>query len=198
VGWTHAPLGRSGDLQLGAWCVATGHPGGWQSDRGPVARVGRVLANGNTVVVTDCTLLGGDSGGPLFDMNGRVIGIHSRITNELTDNMHVPIDGFRDDWTRLVNSEKWGHLPGFGPIIGVQGDPAAQHAIVTAVVPDSPADKAGIQAGDIIVEFDGVAIGNFESLRGQVSRRDPGDRVNVRLKRGGETLDLRLVVGRQR
>lgn len=196
--WPHAPIGQSGSLKVGAWCLATGHPGGWQTDRGPVARVGRVLSNSDTVIVTDCTLLGGDSGGPLFDMEGRVIGIHSRITNELTENMHVPIDGYRESWKRMVASEKWGHLPGFGPVIGVQGDPNAASAIVTGVVPGSPAAKAGVRVNDVVVDFDGAEVANFESLRSQVWLHDPGDRVTLRLRRDGEILEVNLVVGRQR
>ena len=75
----HVPLGKTDGLPPGTWTVALGHPGGYQQDRPPVVRVGRLLVNEPEVLITDNTLVGGDSGGPLFDLDGRLIGIHSRI-----------------------------------------------------------------------------------------------------------------------
>ncbi len=111
--WPHASLGSSADLKPGQWVIASGHPGGWIEDRGAVIRVGRVLQKMNSTLVTDCALIGGDSGGPLFDLNGRLIGIHSRIGTETVDNMHVPIDVYRTHWDRMAASQAWGSLPGF-------------------------------------------------------------------------------------
>src|SRR5262245_14623932 len=81
-----AEMGSSEELKEGQWCLALGHPGGYQEDRGIVLRVGRVLLNAKDAITTDCTLVGGDSGGPLFDMDGHVIGINSRIAELLTSN----------------------------------------------------------------------------------------------------------------
>src|SRR5262249_11555062 len=67
-----AEVGNSGKLREGQWCIAMGHPGGFQSERGAVLRLGRVLLLQNDAITTNCTLVGGDSGGPLFDMDGRV------------------------------------------------------------------------------------------------------------------------------
>ena len=66
-------------LRIGDWCLGTGHPGGYQAGRPPVVRLGRLVAIHATFLQSDCPLLGGDSGGPLFDLNGNVVGIHSRI-----------------------------------------------------------------------------------------------------------------------
>ena len=74
-----AEIGKSSDLKPGQWVIAIGHPGGFRPNRAPVVRVGRILVANQFLIRTDCTLVGGDSGGPLFDMQGRVIGIHSRI-----------------------------------------------------------------------------------------------------------------------
>lgn len=66
---------------IGQWCIAVGNPGGLDKDRGAVVRVGRIISATKDTLRTDCMLLGGDSGGPLFDFNGVVIGIHSRISS---------------------------------------------------------------------------------------------------------------------
>ena len=111
--WPFVEKGRSGDLKPGTWCVAVGHPMGFQKERPPVIRVGRVLKSLDEVIQTDCLLVGGDSGGPLFDLQGKVIGINSRIGNSPTLNFHVPVDVYLDNWDRLVGSESWQKiLPG--------------------------------------------------------------------------------------
>ena len=104
-----AEMGKSGPLKKGQWVVAIGHPGGFRANRTPVVRVGRILYADPSLIRTDCTLVGGDSGGPLFDLDGKVIGIHSRIGgNSITENVHVPIDTYRQTWERLVASQNWG------------------------------------------------------------------------------------------
>src|SRR5262249_42222176 len=102
------PLGNSTDLKKGQWVITVGHPGGYNPNRSPVVRVGRVLNRTNGYIESDCTLVGGDSGGPLFDMQGNLVGIHSRIGWNITDNVHVPVDTYRDTWDRLAKAESWG------------------------------------------------------------------------------------------
>ncbi|MGB0768630.1 MAG: S1C family serine protease, partial [Phycisphaeraceae bacterium] len=89
--WPHVEMGTMDGIEPGTWVVAMGHPGGFDIERSVVARLGRVYRVRSTVIQTDCTIIGGDSGGPLFDLDGRVIGIHSRISNSLRQNFHVPI-----------------------------------------------------------------------------------------------------------
>jgi len=105
--WPFVEKGRSADLQCGTWCVAIGHPLGYQPDRPAVIRIGRVLRAGDTVIQTDCPLVGGDSGGPLFDLEGKVIGINNRIGSPTSMNFHVPVDVYHDNWDRLANGESW-------------------------------------------------------------------------------------------
>jgi serine protease Do len=107
--WPHIDMGKSADLKRGNWCVAVGHPGGFRSGRSPVVRLGRILRTGK-FLQTDCTLVSGDSGGPLFDLEGKVIGIHSNIGMYITMNQCVPVDTFRDSWERLIAGESWGGL----------------------------------------------------------------------------------------
>src|SRR5262249_45555918 len=84
-------MGKSDPIKKGDWVLAIGHPGGFRTNRTPVVRVGRVLQATSLFLRSDCTLVGGDSGGPLFDMRGQVVGIHSRIGDgSITANIHVP------------------------------------------------------------------------------------------------------------
>jgi serine protease Do len=100
--WSYAPLVPEDEApQMGDWCLATGHPGGFQPERGTPIRLGRVVQISKSVMRTDCPITEGDSGGPLFDMHGRVIGIHSRITQDVTENFHGPALAFREAWDEL-------------------------------------------------------------------------------------------------
>lgn len=80
--------------RVGDWVFALGHGGGLDRKRGPMVRLGRVVSLKNGVIQTDCKLIRGDSGGPLFNLNGELIGIHSRIGSGLEDNLHVPMKDF--------------------------------------------------------------------------------------------------------
>src|SRR3954454_13544557 len=110
-------MGKSSALKKGQWCIATGHPGGYRPGRTPVVRLGRILEANAEALRTDCTLVGGDSGGPLFDMAGRASAIHSRIGGFITATIHVPVDTYRDTWDRLVKAEVWSGLD--APYMGV-------------------------------------------------------------------------------
>jgi len=194
--WPHARMGTSSNLNVGQWCLATGHPGGFELGRSPVLRLGRVLSiDENSAITTDCTLIGGDSGGPLFDFDGNVIGIHSRIGGPLNVNLHVPVNTYRTEWARLAAGEAWGHLPGMTPYIGVQGEAEADNAVIVRVMPATPAADAGIRPGDIIVRFGEKAVGNFDSLKKLVAEEQPGTTVVLQVRRGEEMLTLRLLIG---
>jgi serine protease Do len=173
-----------------------GHPGGYQEDRGAVLRLGRVLLSDDEAITTNCTLVGGDSGGPLFDMDGRVIGINSRIAERLTTNMHVPVNAYneRGAWNRLVNGEVWGHMPGQDPWLGVGGDGESKGAKIASVTPKSPAEKYGLQPGDIVIGFDGREIGDFEALKKAVADCQPDEWVRLKILRGDRehTIGMRL------
>jgi serine protease Do len=195
--YPHLDMGDSSTLREGQWVLATGHPGGYQSDRKPVLRLGRLLLVERTVLTTDCTLVGGDSGGPLFDMEGKVIGINSRIATPLQANMHVPVNTFKENWDRMEKKEAWGHFPGQEPFLGVRGEKDAKNAKIAHVFPNSPAEKAGFKVGDVVESFGDQEITDFPSLTAQVQERQPGDRVKVKVKRGEESLELKLVLGKR-
>jgi serine protease Do len=194
-------MARSADLKPGQWCIATGHPGGYKTGRTPPVRLGRVLNATDRLIQTDCTLVGGDSGGPLFDLQGRVIGIHSRIGGPITANIHVPVDTYRDTWDRLARAEIWGsRIGGRGPTganPGLQVDGESKDCRVSEVVPGGPADKAGFKVADVITKFDGQKITNSEDLVVLIRRKRPGDEVAVEVLRGQEVVTLKLVLGRR-
>ncbi len=194
--WPHATLGNSSKLARGMWCIATGHPSGFDQARGVVTRVGRIARVNRSALRTDCALIGGDSGGPLFDLSGNLIAIHSRIGNDVEENLHIPIDNYSNSWDRLAAGDSWGTLPGFRPVLGVQGNSRVEEAVIDVVRPSSAAKKAGIQEGDIIKEFGDRKITDFQSLKAAVAETMPGENVRVRGQRDGRPVFFRVVIGR--
>ena len=201
--FAHASLGQSKSLKVGQWVIGAGHPGGWQPDRGTVIRVGRmqkmVPRNRDPhTLFTDCALIGGDSGGPLFTLDGKLVGIHSRIGTDITDNMHVPIDVFKASWDRMARKEVWGVLPGFGPpYIGVTGKSDGP-ATLSEVAVDGPASMAGLMRGDTVIAFDGKQIDTFQDLINAVATTTPGDVVLITIQRGAEVMRLPMQIGTHR
>lgn len=204
--WPFTTLGQSGDLKAGDWVVAMGHSEGYDPARTPPMRFGRVVSTGpGNYLTTDCTLIGGDSGGPLFDLDGRVIGINSSIGEGLDNNNHAGIDGFREDWDRLKAGESWGELqlnplanperPVIGIMMGYElrdgGVPVQQ------VTPKSPASAAGIRQGDIIRTVDGARVRGGRSLGLLLAKYSAGDEVKLGIQRGRQTIEKTLVLARQ-
>ncbi len=183
------------DLKVGDWCLALGHPGGYESGRPPVVRMGRIVNIRELVLQTDCTLVGGDSGGPLFDLDGHVIGVHSRIGAPTTLNLHVPMRAFTNNWERFVHSE---HIDASSSaqraLLGIDGQDDPQGARVTAVFPKWPADVAGLKTGDIVTKIDGSAIHNFAELKKILGGKQPGETVKIGFRRGEESLERPAVL----
>jgi serine protease Do len=195
--WSHAPIASLKDITVGDWSIVMGHPGGHQAGRLPVFRLGRVIEADDQVIQTDNELVGGDSGGPLFDMHGRVIGINSRIGPETSLNLHAPICAYTDDWDRLCAGEDI--ILHSGAVLGVSAEPVEQGVRVTRVWPGDPADRAGLREGDILLRFDSRRVPSFERLRELVGKRQPGTRVVLSLLRGDEVLEISVELGeRQR
>jgi serine protease Do len=199
--WPFCEMGQCGPLGKGTWCVSVGHPGGYIKGRTPVVRLGRILELDKSVLRTDCTLVGGDSGGPLFDMDGKVIGIHSRIGGRITDNFHVPVDTYRETWDRLAKGESWGGFDLFGggpqPFVGLRFDLDAKECKVTRVSEGSPAEKAGLKVGDIVLKFGNDKPDGPEELLKWIRGKKPGDEVALEVQRDKEVIKLKLVVGRR-
>jgi serine protease Do len=197
IRWPFAEMGNVSQLSNGAWCLAFGHPGGYQIGRRPVVRFGRVLSINHRSLQTDCALVGGDSGGPLFDMRVQVIGIHSRIGADITKNLHVPVNTYRATWDRLAQGESWGNLLQLvgPPMIGVLGVQEVERAEVEKVMPGLPAERAGIQVGDVIVRFNKQQVKDFPALRRLVGQSEPGEEVRVEVLRGNRRVQLTIIIG---
>ncbi len=99
--WPFAPLAPENSVQRGDWSFALGHPRGYEPGRGAVLRVGRIIIGRESLLRTDCQLSSGDSGGPLFDLSGRIVGIHTFISEDITSNYHIPADLCRRIWPSL-------------------------------------------------------------------------------------------------
>ncbi len=174
--------------ETGTWVLAVGNPGGWDDKRGSVFRLGRIISTTRDTLRTDCKLLGGDSGGPLFDLNGTVVGIHSRISSRPDQNYHVAMISFHDDWKPLadgktikpIDESKRGYL----------GLIAADHpagARVNHVVEDSPAAKAGVVVGDVITHINDKKIFGGESVRHILNQMLPDETVVLTIEREGKS-----------
>ncbi|HEX6961566.1 MAG TPA: trypsin-like peptidase domain-containing protein [Lacipirellula sp.] len=187
-----APVHEGPELEPGEWVVTIGQPGGVMEDRAPPVRFGRVLFRGEGVLCTDCKLVGGDSGGPLFNMNGEVVGIHSSIGPMLTHNFHVPISAFHSGWDRLVKGEVWGGRfdDEHRALLGVRGHTEEGRCVITQVFPGMPADKVGMEEGDVILAVENREIGGFEELSRIVAHKEPGDRLRLKIERDGEIFEL--------
>ncbi len=146
---------------LGAWCLALGHPGGLDEERGTVARIGRVIARNRHTLRTDCKLIGGDSGGPLFDLQGRLIGIHSRISRAPDQNFHVPLRSFSHFWDRLADARE----ASSPMLLGVKLRKHRGGLIVTEVLPKSPAARAAIKRGDLITHIQDLPVLSHQDLK---------------------------------
>ena len=202
------PLGSARDLTSGQWVVSLGHPGGYHRDRPPVVRLGRVLTARATAIDTDCPLFSGDSGGPMLDLDGRLVGIHSRIGAMTTINIDVPIDTYENTWERLAKGDEWGSRSLFASIDGDESPPAASlglrvvqdvhGALVQQVYPGAGAWRSGLLEGDIITSVNGKPVKSIDDLKKFLTLRKPGDTVTLQLLRAARHLDVsvNLTTGR--
>jgi serine protease Do len=195
--WPFVEMGKASTLKVGQWCLAMGHPGGYRRDRTPPVRLGRILVNASNVIVTSCTLMGGDSGGPLFDLDGKVIGIHSRIGQSTTANMHVPVDTFTQTWDRLAKGEDWGMRPAYtgGPMLGVETEETPAGCLVKTVIEGTAAQKAGIKPGDLIQKFDRQEVKGPQELADLILKHVPNDQITLELLRDGKSIGLSVKLG---
>lgn len=194
--WSAAPRGVSKPLEVGDWVIATGHAAGFDPARTPPVRFGRVISKGpGNFFTTDCTLIGGDSGGPLFDLDGNIIGINSNIGQALKVNNHAGIDGFKEDWDKMLRGEQWGKLVldplqnEDMPVLGVAIAWTRSGLIVGVLSKGSKAIEAGMQPGDLIVSLEGQRIRNLDDLRNELLRKQVGDKVKLAIVRNGESME---------
>jgi len=203
-------IGDASKAKVGQWVAAIGSPFGLENTvtAGIISAKSRSLPDETYVpfIQTDVAINPGNSGGPLFNMAGEVIGINSQIYSRTGGYMGlsfaVPIDVAMKVKTDL---QKYGKVSRGRLGVTIQGVSQeladsfglkkAQGALVSAVEPKSPADKAGIKTGDIILAVDGRDIENSIDLPRVIGETRPGTAVTLKIWRQGETKELRASLG---
>jgi serine protease Do len=203
-------LGDSTTLKVGEWVLAIGSPFGFDYSvtAGIVSAKGRSLPSESYVpfIQTDVAINPGNSGGPLFNLRGEVVGVNSQIYSRTGGFMGlsfaIPVEVVVDVYQQL--KDKGVVVRGWlGVLIqDVTRDLAESFgmdrprgALVAKVLPDGPATEAGIQPGDIIVEFNGKQVSTSSDLPPMVGNAKVGDRVPVKVIRNGNSISLEMTIG---
>lgn len=200
--WPFVEVNQSHRLQPGDWVVSLGHSGGFELGRNPPVRSGRILGRKGVQILTDAVLIGGDSGGPLFDLTGKLIGIHSSIGDSVAENRHVAMDVFQRDWQRLQRGDSWGQLPELNEpdqekrrgLIGVRLNLNAPQALIRQVDPGMPASDVGVLVGDIVTEFDSTKITNGRQLIELIKQKHAGQVCPMTVLRNGSQIRFEIIL----
>ena len=203
--WPFMERGESKPLKAGDWVIAMGHSAGFDPARTPPVRFGRVVSDGpGNFLTTDCTLIGGDSGGPLFDLDGKVVGINSSIGEALGNNNHAGVDGFKADWDRLViEGEVWGQLEmdpmlnSDRPVLGIVLGASVRGGGVVISAIGRHAGRAGLRRGDVIVAVDGTPVRNGGNLMVILAKKEVGDKVTIGVVRAGKLAEIEVELIKQ-
>lgn len=201
-------IGDPAKLKVGEWVIAIGSPFGLQNTvtAGIVSAKGRETGELLPFIQTDAAVNPGNSGGPLINMRGEVVGINSQIFTTSGSyagiSFAIPIDEAMriSDQLRTQGKVVRGRI---GVLIGeVQREVAdaiglqkAAGALVSSVEGDGPADKAGVKPGDVIIKYEGKQVESSSDLRRMVASTKPGTKVSTTVWRNGAARDLQLTVG---
>jgi serine protease Do len=207
-----APLGDSSTLRMGEWVCAIGNPLGYEHSVtvGVVSFLGRKLFDPSldNYIQTDAAINFGNSGGPLINFRGEVIGINAAISSRASNiGFAVPINGASAIIPQLRSRGRVsrGYI-GVG-LRDIDADlqrslglPVEHGALVQDVTVDSPADRAGLRVYDVVVSFDGAAVGSDDELIKEISSRKPGSAAQIGILRDGRpvTLTVKLAERQQR
>jgi serine protease Do len=203
-------MGNSADTKVGEWVLAIGSPFGFENSvtAGIVSAKARALPDESLVpfIQTDVAVNPGNSGGPLFNMKGEVIGINSQIFSQTGGyqglSFAVPVEVASKVTDQLVAHGKVtrGRM---GVTIQNVNQALAESfglskpmgALVSSVEKGSPAEKAGIEAGDVIVKFDGKEVADSAQLPARVAEMKPGATAKLEIIHKGSTKELNVMVG---
>jgi serine protease Do len=202
-----AVLGDSDRLRVGEWVIAIGNPFGLEHTvtAGIVSAKGRVIGSGpyDDFIQTDASINPGNSGGPLFNLKGEVIGVNTAIVAAGQGiGFAIPINVAKDELPQLretgkvtrgwlgVQIQQW--EPGLAQKFGL---PEERGALVGRVIEGEPAEKGGIQKGDVILDLEGHSIKDTKDLLNTVARLQPGQKVKVVVLRDGKEKTLSVELG---
>jgi len=207
-----APLGNSEDLRVGEWVMAIGNPFGFDHSvtAGIVSAKGRFIpGNYEDFIQTDASINPGNSGGPLIDLRGNVIGVNCAIYTHTGASMGigfaVPIDLVKEELPQLKSSGKvvrgWLGVyiqkvtPELAESLGLAD---SRGALVANVLPNGPAQAAGVKRGDVIVAFDNQPVDDSRELPLLVGRTDLGHKGILKVIRDKQTIDLPVTITQSR
>ncbi len=200
-------MGNSDDLKVGSWVVAIGSPFGLEQTvtAGIVSAKGRIIGSGpyDDFIQTDASINPGNSGGPLLNINGEVIGINTAIiASGQGIGFAIPVNMAKEVLPQLKDK---GKVTRAWLGVGIQEvtEPLARSfelkerkgALVSQVFKNSPAERAGIEQGDVILAFDGKDIKNSKELPRIVSETGVGKTVSVKLSRNGSVITKEAKLG---
>jgi len=204
-------FGSSAGIDVGDWVMAIGNPFGLGGSvsLGIISAKSRDINSGpyDDYLQTDAAINKGNSGGPLFNMNGEVIGVNTAIISPTGGSIGIGFAVPSDTVARVI-----GQLKQYGEVrrgwLGVKiqtvtediaetlGLPENTGALVAAVTPGSPASKAGLEAGDVILRFDGKDVTTMRGLPKMVAQAEVGQAVDLQLLRKGQKQNAQVTVGR--
>ncbi len=187
------PLGDSSAVQVGDGAVAIGSPFGLAETvtSGIVSALHRSIDSPNNFTIsdaiqTDAAINHGNSGGPLLNLQGRVIGVNAQIHSESGGSegvgFAIPSNTVRTVATQLIASGKAEHA-----YLGVSIDSTAPNALIAGARSGTPAKKAGLKKGDVVTALGGKTISTGDELASAIAAHKPGDTVSVTYRRGGES-----------
>ena len=204
-------LGQSKDMRVGDVVLAIGNPFGVGQTvtSGIVSATGRSHLGINTFenyIQTDAAINPGNSGGALINARGELIGINTAIYSQSGGSQGIgfaiPMQLAKDIMTQII---QYGHvIRGWLGVIIQEIDPQLEEsfglkslngALIAQVVRNGPADKAGLQPGDVITAIDGKPAMTTQDTLYRISRMKPGDKIDLTLVRKGKTIDKQVVVG---
>ncbi|MBX7148319.1 Do family serine endopeptidase [bacterium] len=203
----YTSLGNSDDMNVGDWVVAIGNPFGLGHTvtAGIVSAKARVLGAGpyDDFIQTDASINPGNSGGPLFNTNGEVIGINTAIIATGQGlGFAIPINIAKDIVPQLISkgsvSRGWLGVAireMTSDEIKALGLTQATGSVIGTVVKGGPADKAGIKAGDIVLEFNGEKVDNAHMLPTLVAKALPGSQAKIVFMQGGSKYERTITLG---
>ncbi|WP_338765618.1 DegQ family serine endoprotease [Massilia sp. METH4] len=198
------PLGRSMDVKVGEWVLAIGSPFGLENTvtAGVVSAKGRSLDDGSVPFIqTDVAVNPGNSGGPLFNTKGEVVGINSQIYSQTGGyqglSFAIPIDVAQRIKDQIVSTGKVVHAK-LGVLVQEVGQsfadsfnlPSPEGALIANVEKGSPAEQAGLKPGDVVRSVNGQKIVASGDLSAFVALAKPGDKVTLEVWREGKAVQL--------
>ncbi len=202
------PLGNSEEVSIGQRVIAVGNPFGFENTvtEGIVSAQGWREINGKNryVIQTDAAINSGNSGGPLVDVGGNVIGINFAIFSPTRTNLGIgfaiPVNQAKEMMYFLVNRGPWVGIvqmrpnsPGLAQFLGLHTDDGV---VVWGLAKGGPSARVGIEPGDVILKIDGQTVASPDDLQAKVRSHKIGDTISLTIQRGGEQKEVEVKAGK--